>query len=116
MIEVTFYNNGYEINGHAIPEICYQVSLLAWAFSNLIGDEEEYEFYTADYDNSNAGYTYCVYTPSEGKGDWYLYRFKQMITAWAEHYQWIQDGHIKIVEKEDALVIPENFKKIKGIA
>lgn len=116
MIEATFYKNGFEINGHAIPEICYQVSILAWSLSNLIGDEEKFDYYSADYDNSNAGYTYCVYPPSGGKGDWYLYRFKQMLTAWAEYYRWLEDGHVSIIEKDELLVIPTNFKELKGIA
>lgn len=110
MIEVSFYKNGFEINGHTIPEICYQVSILAWSFANLIGDEEKYEWYTHE-----VGYTHCVYTPSNGRGDWYLYRFKQMITTWAEYYKWQEDGHIKIVESDELLVIPDNFKVLKGI-
>jgi uncharacterized protein YsxB (DUF464 family) len=116
MIEVTFYKNGYEINGHADAETCYQVSILAWSFANLIQEHEKGDYYTSDYDNSNAGYTHFTYTPTNGKGDWLLKRFKAHLKSWAAHYRWVDDGHICFIEKYEELTIADNFKQIKGIA
>ena len=115
MIEVTFYNNGFEINGHAEPKICYQVSILAWAFSNLVMDTQSGYFYTADYDNSNVGYTHFTFDPIEG-GERIINRLKAYLEVWGEHYRWIKDGHIKVFEKDEILVIPDNFKELKGIS
>jgi hypothetical protein len=116
MIEVAFYKNGYEINGHARPDICGEVSIFAWAISNIIqniGGGGDY--YTSVYDNSDAGYGHLVFNTENDKANEIFNLTKQMLPIWADHYNWQKDNHIKVIEKDETLVISPNFKVLKGI-
>lgn len=115
MIEVKFYKNGFEINGHAITEICYQVSILAWFCASSIGAIESTNWYTADHDNSNVGYSHFVSEINDEKSKWLFNSFITHIKYWSEYYKWDSDSHVRIIETNQELVIPENFKELMGI-
>lgn len=114
MIEVTFYNNGFEINGHADVVICYQVSILSWACANTMSmNNLESDYYTSDYDKSDVGYTYLTFEVENEKSMWVFNEFKTNITHWKDAY-WT-DEEVKLSSKDETLLIPINFKELKGI-
>lgn len=116
MIVVTCYSNGFEINGHAEKEICYQISILAWFCGSSIGTVEKHDYYTSDYDDSSVGYTHLTFDRQDEKSVWMFDKFKEHLKAWSEHYEWDTNGHVEVVEKNEELRIPHNFKELKGIA
>ena len=115
MIEVKFYNNGFEINGHAIIEICHQVSILSWFCASSIGLLESTDWYTSSHDNSNVGYSHFVSSLKEDKSKWLFDNFNKHLKYWADYYKWEVDSHVKIIETNEVLIVPDNFKEVKNI-
>lgn len=68
MIKIKVYTNGYEIVGHSLPILCFQISIWHWAGSNLIlGLDKEAKEYTSARDNLNnpsEGYSWLIFNPS----------------------------------------------------
>jgi len=72
MINVKVYKNGFEINGHANPVTCGEVSILAWACGNTIYNkyDENSQLYQSAIDNKenpNEGYTWMTFDESIGE-------------------------------------------------
>lgn len=117
MIVVTFYKNGYLIKGHARPDICSELSIFAWTATNIIRNlGERGDYYTSSQDDSDAGYGHFTYNTENPIANQAFGVTKQMLPIWANHYDWVKDGHMKIREKNEKLVIPDNFKELNGIA
>jgi hypothetical protein len=114
MIHVKFHPNGFEINGHEKIEICYQVSILAWACANSMGmNRHDHDFYTSDYDNSDAGYTHLTFDERDEQAKWIFGEFKRNLGHWKAEF-WT-DHQVMLVETELPLAISPNFKAEKNI-
>lgn len=116
-IRVTFYKNGFEINGHSQLEVCGQVSILAWSCSNMIIKHDPHcDWYTSDHDGRpDVGYTHLTFNTKIEQAKWLFDLFKQNIAVWAEHYEWEKRGYVLFEEHDDALVIPPRFREPLGI-
>lgn len=105
MIIIKLYQNGFEINGHANPVICGEVSILAWNAANIIGRVDD----TADYWSSKAynpenpmqGYTRMTFNPDNEKAKWLFDQFKYNAKYWGK-YCWPID-QVKFEELEECL-------------
>lgn len=105
MVEVTFYNNGYEIHGHARQDVCSEVSVFMWAVSNIIIniDKEAKHHFPPEQTTSNEGY--LIYNGENEFSEKTGYMIKEMLRIWAEKYRWQEDGHVRIINKDEKLVI-----------
>lgn len=105
MITATFYQNGYLIKGHARPDICSELSVLAWTATNImknIGENGESYSYSHE---ANAGYGHFTFDTSDEVSCKAFEVTKQMVPIWADKYDWIKDGHIQIINTDETLVL-----------
>lgn len=78
MIEIKFYNNGYEIFGHAEVDVCSAISAMAWIISNTIYHIDD----TANGVHDNPGYTHSYFDVTKDKVKFLYDELKHNIAYW----------------------------------
>ena len=89
MIRIDFYNNGLEINGHAHPEICVQVSMFSWFLQAIVWEVDTTSTYYAssvnNKENPNEGRTVFKLDKSNEKALWTYKMFRESMKHYRNH-------------------------------
>jgi hypothetical protein len=107
MIEIKVFKNGYEIKGHAEPNICSEVSFWHWTASNLIQgldrNAKEYASARDNKQNPQEGYSWLVYDNSISNLAWIVEDFVVSAEAWGRDY-W--KGQVRVIRVDGTFAMP----------
>ena len=101
MIEITFYKNGFDVNGHANVQTCAEVSLLTWCHTNLITSLDETAlYYSSNLFGDHSGRTCLEFDPSNERAMWVHNHCKQNARIWGDEFWKKSDVQIKEVDEQ----------------
>src|SRR5690606_12681896 len=100
MIKVTFYQNGFIITGHARPDICSELSMHTWTYTQIMLNLDNEGEYVAE---DSAGYGHFIFNHENPTLTHIFSVCKSMLPVWADKWGW--NGHLEITEKDELLRI-----------
>lgn len=98
MIEATFYQNGFVIEGHARPDICSELSMHTWTYATIMLNLDSNGEYKAE---DNDGYGHFVFNHDNPTLAHIFSVCKAMLPVWADKWGWKE--HLTITERDELL-------------
>lgn len=98
MIQATFYQNGFVIEGHARPDICSELSMHTWTYTQIMLNIDNNGEYKAE---DNDGYGHFIFNHENPTLAHIFSVCKAMLPVYVKKWDW--KGHLEITEKEELL-------------
>jgi hypothetical protein len=98
MIEATFYNNGFVIEGHAESSICSELSMHTFTYTMIMLNLDKDGEYKAE---DNAGYGHFIFNHENPTLIHIFSVCKAVLKSWVDKWEWKE--HLAITEKDELL-------------